>query len=296
MNESVFTGVATAIVTPFFEDQLDLAALDQILAMQVAARIDAVVVTGTTGEGSTLSTEEKAALWRHCAEQLDGKMKVIAGVGSNCTRSAVELAKLAETCGANALLAVTPYYNKCSQEGLLRHYEAIANATALPLLTYNVPSRTGVNLQPETCARLAGHPRIAGVKEASGSITQAVKLRALCGDGFSLWCGNDDQIVPMMSLGALGVISVLSNVRPKAVKAITDACQRGDYPAAAGLQAHYLPLIEALFSEVNPIPVKAAMAALGLCREEVRLPLTPLSKTKRTELHAALLTCAEVCS
>ena len=294
MNEPLFRGAATAVVTPFYENQIDMAAFDRILEMQLAAKIDAIVVCGTSGEASTLTVEEKTALWQHAANYLGGRAKLIAGIGTNDTRTSVALARIAEESGADGLLAVTPYYNKCSQEGLARHYEMIAEATDLPLITYNVPSRTGVDLKPETCARLMRNDRINGVKEASGSITRMAKLRSLCGASFAVWSGNDDQIVAMMALGACGVISVLSNIRPRAVKAMTDACLCGDIQTASKLQIDYLPLIEALFSDVNPIPVKAAMAALGICREEVRLPLSPISEEARTRLHAALLTCPEL--
>lgn len=294
MNEPLFRGAATAVVTPFYENQIDMAAFDRILEMQLAAKIDAIVVCGTSGEASTLTVEEKTALWQHAANYLGGRVKLIAGIGTNDTRTSVALARLAKESGADGLLAVTPYYNKCSQEGLARHYEMIAEATDLPLITYNVPSRTGVDLKPETCARLMRNDRINGVKEASGSITRMAKLRSLCGASFAVWSGNDDQIVAMMALGACGVISVLSNIRPRAVKAMTDACLCGDIQTASKLQIDYLPLIEALFSDVNPIPVKAAMAALGICREEVRLPLSPISEEARTRLHAALLTCPEL--
>ncbi len=294
MKEPLFRGAATAIVTPFQDNRLDLAAFDRILEQQLAAKIDAIVVCGTTGEASTLTTEEKAVLWRHSAEYLGGRAKMIAGVGTNNTQASVALAKLARDCGADGLLAVTPYYNKCSQEGLAQHYEVLADATELPLITYNVPSRTGVDLKPETCARLMRHANINGIKEAGGSITRMAKLRQLCGDSFYVWSGNDDQITAMMALGASGVISVLSNVRPHMVKALTDACLHGDFQTAAKLQTDYLPLIEALFSDVNPIPVKAALAALGICREDVRLPLCSIAAETRTCLHAALLTCPEL--
>lgn len=294
MNQPLFHGVATAVVTPFCEERIDIAAFDRILEQQLSAKIDAVVVCGTSGEASTLTVEEKTALWQHAANYLGGRAKLIAGIGTNDTRTSVALARLAKESGADGLLAVTPYYNKCSQEGLARHYEAIADATDLPLITYNVPSRTGVDLKPETCVRLMRHDRINGVKEASGSIARVAKLRSLCKDSFAIWSGNDDLIVAMMALGASGVISVLSNLRPHAVKAMTDACLRGDYQTAAKLQTDYLPLIDALFSDVNPIPVKAAMAALGICREEVRLPLCPMSEEARTRLHAALLLCPEL--
>lgn len=294
MKKPLFLGTATAVVTPFFENQIDLAALDRLLEQQLSAKIDAIVVCGTTGEASTLTIEEKTALWQHTASYLGGRAKMIAGIGTNDTRTSAALAMLAKEAGADGLLAVTPYYNKCSQEGLARHYEAIADATDLPLITYNVPSRTGVDLKPETCVRLMRHERINGIKEAGGNAVRMAKLRSLCGASFAVWSGNDDQIVAMMALGASGVISVLSNVRPHAVKAMTDACLRGDFQTAAKLQTDYLPLIEALFSDVNPVPVKAALAALGICREEVRLPLCPMSSDARTRLHAALLTCPEL--
>ena len=228
MNEPLFRGAATAVVTPFCENRIDMAAFDRILEMQLAAKIDAIVVCGTSGEASTLTVEEKTALWQHAANYLGGRAKLIAGIGTNDTRTSVALARLAKESGADGLLAVTPYYNKCSQEGLARHYEMIAEATDLPLITYNVPSRTGVDLKPETCARLMRNERINGIKEASGSITRMAKLRSLCGASFAVWSGNDDQIVAMMALGACGVISVLSNIRPRAVKAMTDACLCGD--------------------------------------------------------------------
>lgn len=294
MVQPLFTGVATAIVTPFCDNRLDLDTFARLLSQQTEAGVDAIVVCGTTGEASTLTAEEKATLWRFAAELLRGKALLIAGVGTNDTRASLNLARLARDSGAQALLAVTPYYNKCSQEGLALHYEVLADATELPLITYNVPSRTGVDLKPETCARLMRHPRIAGIKEAGGSITRVAQLRSLCGDAFPVWCGNDDQTVAMMSLGAAGVVSVLSNVCPRAVKDMTDACLRGDFKAAAAIQLAYLPLIEALFSDVNPIPVKAALSLLGVCREEVRLPLSPMSPERKKRLLDALDVCGIV--
>ncbi len=291
MNQPLFLGAATAIVTPFCDNRIALDAFARLIEQQLSAGIEAIVVCGTTGEASTLTADEKATLWRFAAELLHGKALLIAGVGTNDTRVSVSMARLARDCGAEALLAVTPYYNKCSQEGLARHYETLADATDLPLITYNVPSRTGVDLKPETCVRLMCHPHIAGIKEASGSISRTAQLRSLCKDGFPIWSGNDDQITAMMSLGASGVISVLSNVRPRTVKALTDACLRGDFKTAAKLQIDCLPLIEALFSDVNPIPVKAALSELGICREELRLPLCPLSEEGRKRLRAALEAC-----
>ena len=289
MKQPVFSGVATALVTPFSDGRIDWGALDGLLERQLAAKIPALVLAGTTGEASTLSVEEKSALWRHCADFVKSRAVLIAGVGTNDTAASVRLARLAADCGADALLAVTPYYNKCTQDGLAAHYTAIADATALPLILYNVPSRTGVNLLPETALRLSAHPRIAGLKEACGSISQAAKVKALCGEAFSVWSGNDDQIVPMLALGADGVISVLSNLLPEQTLSMVRAAQHGDEAEAAELQLTLLPLIEALFCRVNPIPVKAALALRGLCKNELRLPLTPMPLEDARPLFSELL-------
>lgn len=284
MNKPIFVGTATALITPFHEGAIDYRAYDRILEEQLEARVGALVVCGTTGEASTLSAGEKTALWKHTVEFSKGKVRIIAGIGTNSTENSVQLAKIALDCGADGLLAVTPYYNKCTQEGLIAHYTAIAEETSLPLIVYNVPSRTGVNLLPETWARLSEHPRINGIKEASGNISQIAR----CMGSKTVWSGNDDQIVPVMSLGGRGVISVLSNLCPKAVVELTDACLRGDFTAGASLQLRYLPLIDLLFSEVNPIPIKAAMWMRGLCSNELRLPLTEMSKEKRFVLKKAM--------
>lgn len=289
LKQPVFSGVATALVTPFSGGRIDWSALDGLLERQLAAKIPALVLAGTTGEASTLSAEEKSALWRHCADYVRSRAVLIAGVGTNDTAASVRLARLASDCGADALLAVTPYYNKCTQDGLAVHYTAIADATALPLILYNVPGRTGVNLLPETALRLSAHPHIAGLKEASGSISQAAKVKALCGEAFSVWSGNDDQTVPMLSLGADGVISVLSNLLPGQTAAMVHAAQRGDRDEAAYLQLQLLPLIDALFCRVNPIPVKAALALRGLCKNELRLPLTPMPLEEARPLFSELL-------
>ena len=293
MKEPVFTGVATAIVTPFVKNEIDFEGFDLILARQMQAGISAVVVCGTTGEASTLSTEEKEKLLRHTVAYCAGRCKVIAGVGTNSTAASIRLAALAASCGADALLAVTPYYNKASQAGLAAHYFAIADATSLPLITYNVPSSTGVNLLPETCLKLSRHPNINGVKEASGSISQVARILSLCGEDFNVWSGNDDQITATMALGGKGIISVLSNIRPRITVEIADACLHHDYSASAALQCAYMPLIDALFSDVNPIPVKAALKDMGVCEETLRLPLTPMDAEKRMKLRAAQLTCPE---
>lgn len=293
MNQAFFRGTATAIVTPFSHNKIDIDAYDALVQTQLDAGVAALVVTGTTGEASTLTRSEKTALWQHSAGLLCGRIPLIVGVGTNDTATSVELAKLAQDCGANALLAVTPYYNKCTQDGLIRHYEGLADATPLPLIAYNVPSRTGLELLPETFAKIATHPNICGIKDAQGSIAQTAKLLALCGETSGVWCGNDDQVVASMALGAEGVISVLSNVRPHAVVKMTAHCLRGDFASAREIQLRFLPLIRSLFSEVNPIPVKAALAAIGLCRDELRLPLTPMSAAARTRLLDALEACPD---
>lgn len=241
MKEPVFRGVATAIVTPFLQQEIDYDAYDRLVLRQLEAQIPAIVVCGTTGEAATLSKDEKCLLIQHTARLVDHRSLIIAGVGTNSTEASVASARLAAESGADALLAVTPYYNKCTQEGLVKHYEAIADATALPLLLYNVPSRTGVNLLPETCAILSRHPRINGVKEASGSIAQAIRIRRQCGRRLHLWSGNDDQTVATMSIGGEGVISVLSNLCPKTVHAMTDACQVGNWPPLLRFRQNVCP-------------------------------------------------------
>lgn len=289
MKDPVFLGTSTALITPFDGDGIDFQSLDLLLQKQLDAKIPALVICGTTGEGSTLSKEEKAQLWMHCVRYVDGACKIIAGIGSNDTHTAADLAQTAERCGVDSLLAVTPYYNKCTQEGLAEHYLTIANASTLPLITYNVPSRTGMSMTTEICRRLSTHPRINGVKDAGGNISQTAQLCAL--PNSFVWSGNDDQIVPIMALGGCGVISVLSNLCPEVVKAITDLCLAGQYKRAAELQLQYLPLIEALFYEVNPIPIKTALASQGLCKDLLRLPLTPLSPDGRKKLFAAMERC-----
>lgn len=293
MNRPLFNGTATAIVTPFSHNRIDYDAYDRILQMQLDAGIDAIVATGTTGEAPTLTRAEKVSLWRHSAERIRGRIPLIAGIGSNDTAVTAELAKLAQDCGADALLVVTPYYNKCSQDGLIRHYETVADATPLPVIVYNVPSRTGVDLLPETFLKIAAHPNICGIKDAQSNIAQTAKLAALVKEKAAIWCGNDDRIVPSMALGANGVISVLSNIRPFATVKMVQCCLRGDYAAAREIQLRCLPLIRALFSDVNPIPVKEALALTGICRNEVRLPLTTMNDELRGKLMRALEDCPD---
>lgn len=288
MKTPVFSGVATALATPFYHQEIDFDAFHRLIDLQLDANIPALVVCGTTGEASTLSDLEKTEMFRHAVNYAAGRTKIIAGIGTNDTGHSVSLAKQAEQCGVDGLLAVTPYYNKCTQEGLISHYRAIADATKLPMIVYNVPSRTGLNLLPETWSQLSANPKINGLKEASGNISQTAKSISNSKDGALIWSGNDDQIVPVMSLGGTGVISVLSNIRPRAVRKMTELCRNGNFAEAAKLQLQFLPLIDALFSEVNPIPVKAALAKMGICANESRLPLTNMSAKKQSALLTLL--------
>lgn len=274
MKTPIFRGTCTALVTPFDNRGIDFAALDRLLENQLEAGVEALVIGGTTGEAATLESSELMALIAHCVRFCNGKTKLIAGTGGNDTRKAAETARNAAALGADALLCVTPYYNRCTQGGLLAHYEAIAQATDLPIILYNVPSRTNVHIAPETCAALAQLPSVAGIKEADPDVGRVLKIHALCGEDFPVYSGCDDRILPFMACGALGVISVLSNLRPRAVKELTDAALRGEYVRALNLQRAQQPLIEALFAAVNPIPIKAALAISGVDCGPCRLPLT----------------------
>lgn len=275
MKQAIFRGTCTALVTPFDAHGIDFSALDRLLEQQMAAGVEALVAGGTTGEAATLERSELLALIAHCVRFCDGKVKLIAGTGGNNTKAVAETAKAAAALGADALLCVTPYYNRCTQGGLLAHYETVAEATALPILLYNVPSRTNVRIEPETCAALSRLPNVAGIKEADPDVGRVLSLRRLCGPDFPIYSGCDDRILPFMACGALGVVSVLSNLRPREVKALTDAALRGEYARALALQQEQQPIIEALFSRVNPIPIKAALALSGLDCGPCRLPLTP---------------------
>ena len=276
MSNPIFKGVATAIVTPMNKMGVDYESYGKLLNWQIENGINAIVAAGTTGEGSTLSDKEHKELLEFTVRTVDGRVPVIAGTGSNDTAYAVELSKFACKAGADGLLMVTPYYNKATQNGLIQSYTTVADAVDKPIILYNVPSRTGCNILPETCAKLAEHPNIAAIKEASGNISQIADTAAAVAGKMDIYSGNDDQIVPIMSLGGIGVISVLSNVFPKETVEMCDRYFRGDVKGACDLQLHYLPMIHALFSEVNPIPVKAAMAAMGFGENYLRLPLTPM--------------------
>ena len=284
MKNTIFTGAATAIITPLTEAGIEFDKLGEMIEWQIAEGIDALVVTGTTGEGSTLTDEEHKAVIKYSVEKVAGRVPVIAGTGSNDTAYAVDLTKYACEVGADAMLLVTPYYNKATQQGLIKSFEIVADASTKPCILYNVPGRTGCNLTPASCAVLAKHPNIVAIKEASGNISQIAQIAHLCGDDIDIYSGNDDQIVPVMSLGGKGVISVLSNILPKETSEMCHKYLEGDTAGALKMQLDYLPLIDALFCEVNPIPVKAACAAMGWCENYLRLPLTPMEADHEANL------------
>lgn len=283
-GEPIFRGVATALITPLTEAGVDYPALGRVIDWQIEQGVSALVIAGTTGESSTLSDEEHRAVLRYSAERIAGRVPMIAGTGSNDTAYAISLTRFACDAGADAVLLVTPYYNKATQNGLVQMFRAIADASAKPVILYNVPSRTGVNIEPPTYAALADHPRVAAIKEANGNISKIVEAASLVGDRLAIYSGNDDQIVPILSMGGQGVISVLSNVAPKQTVELCERFFRGDVAGAAALQRELLPLINALFCEVNPIPVKAAMAAMGWCENYLRLPLTPMEPAHEARL------------
>ena len=287
-GKSIFQGVATALITPLTEKGIDFDAFGRLIDWQIEQGVNALVILGTTGEGSTLSHEEHCAGLKYAVERIAGRVPAIAGTGSNDTAYAIGLTKYACELGYDAMLVVTPYYNKATQNGLVQMFTAIADASTKPIILYNVPSRTGINIAPATCEKLAKHPMIAAIKEASGNISQIVEIAALVGDDMDIYSGNDDQIVPILAVGGKGVISVLSNVAPKETVEMCDRFFRGDVKGSMALQAAYLPLTQALFSEVNPIPVKAAMAELGFCENYVRLPLTPMEEDHKKVLLSAM--------
>ena len=276
MQEPIFVGAATAIVTPLTADGIDYETFGRLIDWQIASGIAAIVVAGTTGEGSTLTDQEHRDAISFAVKKVAGRVPVIAGTGSNDCAYAIDLTKFACSAGADAMLVVTPYYNKATQKGLIKSFTAIADASTKPVILYNVPSRTGCNLLPKTCAVLAEHPRIAAIKEASGDLSQVAELARLVEGKMDIYSGNDDQIVPILSLGGKGVISVLSNLLPAETQSICDRFLAGDVAGSRRMQLQYLPLIHALFSEVNPIPVKAAMAHMGYGENYLRLPLTPM--------------------
>ena len=284
MKNTVFTGAATAIVTPLTKDGIDYKQFARLIEWQIEEGIDAIVVVGTTGEGSTLTDDEHKEAISFCVRQVAGRVPVIAGTGSNDTAYAIELTKYSCEVGADAMLLVTPYYNKATQKGMIASFKAIADASTKPCILYNVPSRTGCNLLPASVLELSRHPNIVGIKEASGNMSQIAELAHLVGDDFDIYSGNDDQIVPILSLGGKGVISVLSNIMPAATSRMCKLFFEGDVVGARKLQLELLPLVNALFCEVNPIPAKAAVAAMGFCENYVRLPLTVMEKANEEKL------------
>lgn len=288
MKKPVFEGLATAIVTPFKNGTIDIPTFEMLLDAQLAANVDAIVVCGTTGESATLSAQEQLALIAHAIQYTAGRCKIIAGTGSNDTAHAIDMSRAASSMGACAVLVVTPYYNKCTQAGLIAHYTAIADAVSCPVICYNVPSRTGVDMTLETYQALSKHPNIQGVKEAGGSPAKIAKTIETCADDFFVWSGNDDEAVCAMALGAKGLISVLSNVRPKKTLAMLRACQQNDFRCAGALQRELMELIGALFCVVNPIPVKKALELEGIPVGDPRLPLTAFPAEKLPFLKAAL--------
>lgn len=289
MKNTIFTGMATAIVTPMHTDgSIDYEALDRFVEFQIGSGINGLVVMGTTGENATIEPEDQKKVIAYTVEKVAGRVPVIAGTGTNNTEHVLHNTRNACQVGADAVLVVTPYYNKATQNGLITHFTAVADESTLPVILYNVPGRTGCNLLPKTVAKLSEHPNIAAIKEATGSLAQMIEIMHLCGDKIDVYSGEDGLTVPMMAMGAKGTISVLSNVAPRQSVAMTDACLRGDYAAAAKMQCDLLPLINALFSEVNPIPAKAATAAMGFGADALRLPLTSMEEANRAVLFAEM--------
>ena len=288
MKNTIFKGMATAIVTPMTADGIDYEALGRFIEFQIESGINAIVVMGTTGENATIEYADQKEIIRFTVEKVNKRVPVIAGTGTNNTEHVLHNTKNACEVGADAILVVTPYYNKATQNGLYQHFVTVADASTVPVILYNVPGRTGCNLLPKTVARLAEHPNIVAVKEATGNMAQMVEIMHLCGDKIDVYSGEDALTVPMLAMGGAGTISVLSNVAPKESVAMTDAFFAGDIAKAAKLQCDLLPLINALFSEVNPIPAKAAVSAMGFGEEHLRLPLTRMEDATRAVLFAEM--------
>lgn len=288
MNKPFFTGVCTALVTPFLDEKINYPMAEMLIKRQLDAGIRTFVLSGTTGEAPTLSDQEKLELFSRCKDYTGSDACIIAGTGSNCTSHAVELSQAAQEAGADALLVVSPYYNKATPEGLFAHYLSIAHAVTIPVIIYNVPSRTGLDIPVSVYQRLSRVPNIVGIKEASTDITKIAKIRSACGNIFGIWAGNDDLAVPAISLGGSGLISVVSNVAPVETNAMVQAALDGDFDTASDLQCRLSPLIDTLFCEVNPIPVKAAMKKIGYDCGHCRLPLTGLSPVNLERLHKLL--------
>ena len=285
-NKSLFQGVCTALITPFKDGEIDYRALGKLIEFQIEQGVDALLINGTTGESATLTECEKHEIISFAVREVGGRVPIIAGTGSNSTQKAIHLSEFAQDVGVDAILVVTPYYNKASNEGLIRHYETIANTVNVPTILYNVPSRTGVNIPLSVYDKLANHKNIVAVKEASSSVSDFAKLSQKCGDRLDIYSGNDDLLLPLLSLGGKGVISVMSNILPKEMSEICKLWFGGKTKEACAMQLRLLPLINAIFSEVNPIPIKALLAKEGFCEEEYRLPLCPMSDDKKKELFA----------
>ncbi len=288
---AIFKGAGVAIATPFYENgDVNYEEFARLIDFQIENGTDAIIVCGTTGEAATMSEREHMEVVKFCIEKVAKRVPVIAGTGSNCTATAIELSKEAESYGADAVLSVTPYYNKATQGGLIAHFAAIADAISIPIILYNVPSRTGCNLLPETVVKLAKeHENIVAIKDATGNISQTIKMMSLAQGCIDLYSGDDDQIVPIMSVGGLGVISVLSNVAPRQTHEICQKCLEGDFAAARELQFKAYPLVKALFSEVNPIPVKAALNMIGFAAGPLRLPLTEMEDANKEHLREEMI-------
>ena len=288
MKKILFKGCGTAICTPFNDSGVNFEEFKKLINFQIDNGADAIIVCGTTGEASTMTTEEKIATIKCAVETSNGRIPIIAGTGGNNTKQVIEYSKTVEKLGVDGLLIVTPYYNKCTQNGLILHYTAIANEVSIPIILYSVPSRTGVNIEPKTCLELSKIENIVAIKEASGNLSQVAEIAQLCGDNLHIYSGNDDQILPILSLGGLGVISVLSNIEPQYTHDIIQNFFEGNITLATQMQLKALPLIKALFSEVNPIPVKSALNQIGFNFGAPRLPLTEISSEKEALLAKAL--------
>lgn len=289
MKKILFKGCGTAIATPFDENGVNLKEFKKLVENQIQNKVDAIIVCGTTGEASTMTTEEKISTIKCAVETANGRIPIIAGTGGNNTKQVIEYSKQVESLGVDGLLIVTPYYNKCTQNGLIEHYNEIANNVSLPIIIYSVPSRTGVNIEPKTCLELSKIENIVAIKEASGNLSQVAEIAHLCGDNLHIYSGNDDQILPLLSIGGIGVISVLSNVLPEYTHNMVQNFFDGNINIATKMQLDSIPLIKALFSEVNPIPVKAALNILGYNFGIPRLPLTKMSEDKEKILKNELL-------
>lgn len=288
MKKVIFKGCGTALVTPFTNDGINFEELRKLIEFQILEGVDSLIICGTTGESSTMSLDEKKSVIEFSVKIANGRVPIIAGTGGNNTKDVISMSKYAENVGADALLLVTPYYNKTTQKGLISHYSKIAESVEIPIILYNVPSRTGINIDPETCFELSKIPNIVAIKEASGNISQVAKIANLCKDELAIYSGNDDQIVPILSLGGLGVISVLSNIYPKFVHDLVMDYLTGNWQKACASQIYSIPLINALFSEVNPIPIKYALNKIGFNCGEPRLPLVELSDKNKERIDLLL--------